>query len=126
LHRVTEVEQHFGDAAHAAAADSNEVNGVDAAHPVAPVGAPAPLYAGTFQQSAPLLDHAARLASCRQEAASSSVASGLASRRARSAMARSLSRPAQRRSSSAARRSAVRSRSAMSTAAPSRTRNRAL
>src|SRR4029078_1075949 len=82
LHLVTEVEQHLGDAAHAAAADADEVDAMDAAHAIA---------------------HAASGCS-RQGAASSSAARGLATRRARSAIASSLPRPWHRVVSSAARR----------------------
>ena len=35
LHLVAEIQQHFGDAAHAAAADADEVDAVDAAHAIA-------------------------------------------------------------------------------------------
>ena len=35
LHFVAEVHQHFGDAAHAAAADADEVDAMDAAHAIA-------------------------------------------------------------------------------------------
>ena len=34
LHLVAEIEQHFGDAAHAGAADADEVDEVDAAHAI--------------------------------------------------------------------------------------------
>ena len=41
LHLVAQVEQHFGDAAHAAAADADEMDAMDAAHAVVHAGAPA-------------------------------------------------------------------------------------
>src|SRR5712675_2132016 len=105
LHPVAQVQQHFGDAAHAAAADADEMNRVDAAHALA---------------------HAATPASCAQASASSVVALVRARSRARSAMAMSRPRPAHSASSSADRRSAVRSRSLIRSAAPSLTRKRAL
>src|SRR5258706_13042969 len=105
LHLVAQVQQHFGDAAHAAAADADEMNRVDAAH---------------------ALVHGAAPAICAQALASSVVAVVRASSRARSAIAISRPRPAHSVSNSAPRRSAVRSRSLIRNAAPSATRKRAL
>ena len=59
LHLVAEVDEHFGDAAHAAAADADEVDGVDAAHAVAaPIGAlmrrRRSVHAASFMRGAPI------------------------------------------------------------------------
>src|SRR5215475_7877640 len=122
LNSVAEIDQYFGNPAHAAAADADEVDSVDSPHAVAAIrGSPAldrrPLQIhAAVLGSAAFVDHAAPSAAiARHEAARSDAAFGFASRRARSAMASSLLRPAHSLCSSSDSRSAVRSRSAINT-----------
>src|SRR6185436_898954 len=101
LHRVAQVRQHFGDPAHATAADADEVDGVDAAHAVL---------------------HAAPPATATQASASRSSASMIAVRRAACAIASNLGRPASSSSRSrAASETGVSVGSGINTAAPAST-----
>src|SRR4029450_683821 len=75
LHLIAEIQQHFGDAAHATAADSDEGDGVDTAH------------AGGFAHRAPP-------ATASHASASRTSASTIATERARIAMSASFARPA--------------------------------
>ena len=110
LHAIAEIEQHFGNTTHATTTDTDEVDGVDAAHPLCTGGHAAP----------------PPLASARQIAATSSAEDGRARLRARSAICCKPARSLPNLNNSAANRSAVSSRSGSSTAAPRSTRKRAL
>src|SRR5579863_4038402 len=99
LNFVAQIQQHLGNATHAAATDADEVNGIDAPHTRA-------YDARSFQARA----HAAPRArvppaNATHASASCCVACGRAMARARSAIASSLPRPAHNGNSSAARRS---------------------
>src|SRR5207244_1216932 len=55
LHGISQVDEHLGDAAHAAAADTNEMNRIDTAHAVAPVRRGTSLDGRPFEVYAPIL-----------------------------------------------------------------------
>ncbi len=100
LHRVAEIQQHLGDAAHADAADADEVDAIDLPHPILHAASP----------------------SSRHSSATRRVASGRASSRASVARDITNSRSSMHRAISVARRSGVSSACGISTAAPASTR----
>ena len=95
---IAQVDEHFGDATHAAAANAHEVDGVDAPHAIAAARAPrdARPCGRAFRGSVRYVRGSSRpsVPVPGRQAASSSAARGFASRRARSAMASNLPRPA--------------------------------
>src|SRR6185295_16887565 len=105
LYVVTEIDEHFSDAAHAAATYADKMDAPDAAHLV--VG-------GT----AKLRRHDPRSATSRTARIRDSAACGMARVRARLAISRSCRRSAASWASSAATRVGSKCRSAISAAAP--------